>query len=78
MEPGDLQSVEMLREARQKGEALLAKLLKHQEELEAHPPDIDPEKQALGRIALEQAIASTRRMLASLDEATKIAAVSNN
>jgi len=74
----DAEQFEMLRQAREKGEKLLAELLKHQAELTAKPPDIGPQNIAAGSFALEQAIASTRRMLASLDEATKIAAVENN
>jgi hypothetical protein len=79
MEPGDLESVEMLRLAREKGEKLLAGLLEHQAEVEASPPkDLTPEKLAEGKYALEQAIASTRRMLAALNDAQQIAAISNN
>jgi hypothetical protein len=78
MEPGDPESLAMLREAREKGEKLLAELLKHQAEAEANPPKIPPEDLEQGKMALQKAIESTRRMLASLDEAQKIAALRTN
>jgi hypothetical protein len=74
MEPGDPESVEMLRQAREKGEKLLAGLLENQAEVEANPPKhLTPEKLAEGKYALEQAIASTRRMLAALNDAQQMA-----
>ena len=68
----------MLKLAREKGEKLLAELIKRQAEVEAHPPDLPAEQLAQGREAMEKAIAATRRMLQSLQDATRIAAVDNN
>jgi len=78
MEPDDPESLAMLSEARKKGEKLLAELIAKQAEVEANPPKIAPKQLAQGREAMQKAIASTRRMLASLDEAQKIAALKTN
>jgi hypothetical protein len=74
----DAEQFEMLKQAREKGQKLLDELLKQQAEVEANPPKISAEDLEQGRYAMQQAIASTRRMLASLDEASKIAATENN
>jgi hypothetical protein len=74
----DADQFDLLGQAREKGQKLLDELLKRQAEVEANPPEISPQDLKEGRYAMEQAIASTRRMLASLDEATKIAAMDNN
>jgi hypothetical protein len=78
MEPDDPETFAMLREAREKGEKLLAELLKHQADAEANPPKIPPEQLELGRLAMQKAIESTRRMLASLDQAQRIASLHTN
>ena len=74
----DAEQFELLRQAREKGERLLAEMLKVQAEAEWNPNNLPLEQFEQGRHAMANAIASTRRMLASLDAATKIAAVDNN
>jgi hypothetical protein len=79
MDPDDAETHEMLKLAREKGEKLLADLLKKQDELDANPPtDLPPEKLQQGREAMQNAIASTRRMLDSLGDAQKIASLHTN
>ena len=76
----DAEQFEMLRQAREKADKLLVELIKTQQEAEAkgRPDDVAPEQWEQGRQAMANAIASTKRMLKSLDDATRIAAVDNN
>jgi hypothetical protein len=78
MDPSDPETIKLLTEARKKAEYLLCELLKQQAEVEAHPPDLAPEKLEQGRYAMQRAIDSARRALKSLDEAQQIAAVDMN
>lgn len=78
MDPNDPETIRMLHEARSKGERLLSELLKQQAEVEANPPKLPPEQLEAGRQAMQKAIESARRMLKSLDEAQKIAAMDTN
>lgn len=63
----------MLDEALMRARALVAELEKQKVELDASPPSITAEQLAEGRHAMIKAIASARRMLASLEEAERIA-----
>ena len=78
MDPSDLEAQTMLREARAKAEHLISELLKQQAEVEANPPDLPTEQLQVGREAMQKAIDSARRMLASLEDAEKIAAIDTN
>jgi hypothetical protein len=69
----DDEELQTLIAARVKAEALVAKLLQQQAEVEASPPDLPPEKLATGRMALQKAIEAAQRMLENLDAALKIA-----
>ena len=68
----------MLREAKTRGEKLLAELLKHQAELDASPPDLPPQQLKQGREAMQKAIDSARRMVDSLNQAQRIASLHTN
>ncbi len=63
----------MLDEALTRARALIAELEKQRLELEGSPAAISAEKLSEGRHAIIKAIASARRMLASLEEAERIA-----
>jgi hypothetical protein len=63
---------EMLTQAKQKAEHLVAELEKHQADLLANPPKLDAKSLAEGKQALENALASARRALKALDEAMAI------
>jgi hypothetical protein len=78
MDLNDPETTAMLHEARSKAERLLSELLKQQAEVEANPPKLSPEQLEAGRAAMQKAIDSARRMLKSLDEAQKIAAIDTN
>jgi hypothetical protein len=78
MDLNDPETTAMLNEARSKAERLLGELLKKQAEVEANPPKLSPEQLEAGRQAMQKAIDSARRMLKSLDEAQKIAAIDTN
>lgn len=54
---------------RQKAEHLLQGLLDRKRDVESNPPDLPPEQLAQGRLAMEDAIASVRRMLDHLEQA---------
>ena len=68
----------MLREAKARGEKLLAELLKHQAELDANPPDLPAPQLKQGREAMQKAIDSARRMVDSLNQAQRIASLHTN
>ena len=78
MEALDAQSMELLGQAKARAERLLSELIKHQSELEKSPPNLPPEKQAAGQLAVNNAVDSARRALESLDSALRIAATSSN
>jgi hypothetical protein len=63
---------EMMRDALERARRLLRELEKQRDEVEANPPDIPPEQLAVGRMAMNNAIASARRMLQALTEAEQI------
>jgi len=63
---------EMMREALERARRLLRELETQRDEVQASPPDIPPEQLALGRMAMNNAIASARRMLQALTEAEQI------
>ena len=65
----------MLDEALTRARALVTELEKQEKEIDASPPSssVSPEQLAEGRHAMIKAIASSRRMLASLEEAERIA-----
>jgi hypothetical protein len=64
----------MLYQARDKARHLAEELQRMFDEIEADPPkDLPPEKLAMGRIAMINAIASASRSLAALEDAIKIA-----
>ena len=68
----------MLREAKARGEKLLAELLEHQAELDANPPDLPAPQLKQGREAMQKAIDSARRMVDSLNQAQQIASLHTN
>ena len=79
MDPDDADTHALLRQAREKGEKLLADLLAKQAEIDANPPrDLPPEQLKQGREAMQKAIASAQRMLDSLSQAQKIASLHTN
>jgi hypothetical protein len=78
MDPDDPETIAMLHEARAKAEHLIRELLKQQAEVESNPPKLPPEQLEAGRQAFQKAIDSAQRMLKSLDEAQKIAAIDTN
>lgn len=78
MEPGDKESDELLKQARAKAHKLIEGIEKAIADTEANPPDISAEDREQGRYALQKALEAAQRMLKSLDEAQKIAAVPNN
>lgn len=63
---------EMLRLAKSKAQKLLDDLIRQQANLDANPPKISAENLALGRQAMQNAIASARRTLKALEEAEQI------
>ena len=66
--------LDMLYQARDKSRKLADAIQKQFDEVEANPPkDLAPEKLAMGRIAMINAIASAKRSLAALEDAIKIA-----
>lgn len=75
MEDGDADDeMKMLTEALARARKLVAGLEREQAEAErAAHEDLTPEQRAAGREALENAVASARRMLAALEEAYEIA-----
>ena len=66
-------AVQLLRDARDKAQRLLAGLVAQSEDLSRQPRDVqvDPEKLARGRQAFADAIASTQRTLDAFNEALK-------
>jgi hypothetical protein len=79
MDPDDADTHELLKQAREKGEKLLADLLKKQAEIDANPPsDLPLEQLQQGREAMQKAITSAQRMLDSLNQAQKIASLHTN
>ncbi len=63
---------EMLRLAKSKAQKLLDDLIRQQASLDANPPKISAENLALGREAMQNAIASARRTIKALEEAEQI------
>ena len=71
--PADDDPDEMLATALVKARHLVGELEKESAELEADPPkDLAPEKFAEGKAAMQNALASARRMLMALEEAIAI------
>jgi hypothetical protein len=66
--------LDVLYKARDKARKLVDGIQQQFDEVEANPPrDLPPEKLAMGRIAMINAIASAKRSLAALEDAIKIA-----
>ena len=65
----------MLADALAKARKLVAEIEKQQAEIESAPPstDLTPEQLAQGKFAFEKALASARRMLKALEDASAIA-----
>ena len=63
---------EMLRLAKSKARKLLDDLVRQQASLDANPPKISAANLALGREAMQNAIASARRTIKALEEAEQI------
>jgi hypothetical protein len=59
----------LARQALEKAQSFLRQLIEQQEELERDPPKIAPDKLAMGRVALQNAIASARRTVVALQDA---------
>jgi hypothetical protein len=74
----DAESMKMLAEARAKAERLLGELMHQQAELDARPPDIEPQVLSIGREAMNRAIAAAQRTLVNLDQALQFASTSSN
>ena len=69
----DPEQDQMLADALVKARRLVANLEQQQRELLASPPtSLEPEKLAQGKMAMENALASARRMLKALEEAVVI------
>jgi hypothetical protein len=68
----DPEQDQMLADALVKACRLVANLEQQQRELLKSPPAIEPEKLAQGKTAMENALASARRMLKALEEAVVI------
>lgn len=78
MELGDGDSLKTLTDAYHRGKKLLDKLVEQQAELAAQPASLSAGQLAEGKMALANAIASTHRMLESLEEAMRIASTSSH
>ncbi len=78
MDMSAVDSLRTLTDAHDRGAKLLGALLDEQADLAVHPPALPPDRLAEGQKALANAIASTRRMLDSLEEALRIASTSSN
>jgi hypothetical protein len=65
--------MELLNQAIDRAQHLVSELEARKAEAEANPPPIPPEKLEMGRMAMDKALASARRMLVSLQEAWEIA-----
>jgi hypothetical protein len=63
---------EMLRLAKSKAQKLLEDLISQQADLDTNPPKISAENLALGRAAMQNAIASARRTVQALNDAEQI------
>lgn len=74
----DAESMNLIRQARDKAAVLVEKLVQQQAEIEANPPNIDAPSLAKGRLAMQNAIDAARRTLDSIDQAMKIASTSSN
>lgn len=74
----DAESLDLMRQARQKATALLDNLLRQQTELDANPPGIDAQKLAQGQFAVRQAVDAARRTLRGIDHAMQQASISTN
>jgi len=71
---------QMLADALARARKLVAEIEKQQNEIETAPPptDLSPEQIAQGKFAFEQALASARRTLKALEDASAIAHSSIN
>jgi hypothetical protein len=71
---------QMLADALAKARKLVAEIERQKEETESAPPpaDLTPEQLEMGKFAFEQALASARRMLKALEDASAIAHSSFN
>lgn len=72
MDNQDAMELAMLSEAMQKATKLMEELKRLQADADANPKDLPPDQLAEGREALQNAIASTERMLSSLQEAAAV------
>jgi hypothetical protein len=63
---------ELLAAALHRASKLVTELEQKKADLEAHPPDLPPAQLAEGRVAMEQAVASARRMLVALQQAWEV------
>lgn len=78
MDLNNVETHELLRQAREKAEKLLHDLRAKQADLEASPPKLPLDQLEAGRTALSNAIASAERMLKALDDAGQIASAGTN
>lgn len=67
------QDIQILLQARERAQKLLDEMVQKLAEVQASPPPISPEQLRTGLEAMENAIASARRMLHNLDQALEIA-----
>src|SRR5689334_4064079 len=65
--------MELLSQAIERAERLVTELENRKAEAEANPPPLSPQQLQMGKMAMEKALASARRMLVSLHEAWDIA-----
>lgn len=74
VKPADDDPNEMLAMALEKARRLVSQLEKDAADIEASPPDLPPDKLAEGKFAMQNAVASARRMLKALEDAAAMAA----
>jgi hypothetical protein len=65
--------MELLSQAIERAQRLVTELEARKAEAEANPPPLSPQQLEMGKMAMEKALASARRMLASLHDAWEIA-----
>jgi hypothetical protein len=63
----------MLAVALAKARKLVAELEREAAELKAKPPDLPPDRLAMGEMAMSNAVASAKRMLKALEDAAEVA-----
>jgi hypothetical protein len=78
MDPADADAIEVLTSALEKATKLLNDLRRQQAEVEASPPALPAPQLQQGRTAMNNAVASTQRMVDNLQGALEIARAASN